>query len=180
MTPFEATALTAIFVAIFLLFVAGFSENGWRNLSDGMTSGLYGFGFHFLLLLGLSMLSFGGRLGGGTQAVSTLLEASGMVPQLALLLICFIAALLGTIVGPLAIVGAAAVTMGPVLASLGLELTQVVVALFLTAEAIRVGPRPGRPGGGNTPSVSWPHYIAASAVTVGYVFLPASIALPFQ
>jgi hypothetical protein len=85
-----------------------------------------------------------------------------------------VAALLaGTILGPLAAIGLAVAAGFGVLMGAGVDGLFVGVVLFLTAEAIRVGPRLWRGGflrfdGGLG---SWPNYLAALAVIAGYVLL---------
>jgi len=179
-TPLEAASLVAAMATIFILFVAGFSSGGWRCLALGLQRGVQGFGVYFLLMLGLMMLGFALRFGEGLPTVAGFLTSAGIGPGLLLVLICGATALIGFVVGPLAAVGLVALTTVPALASAGVDLVQVVIALFLNAEAVRVGPRLGRPGGAENPVTSWPHYIAALVVTLGYAVLPASLAMPFQ
>jgi len=179
-TPLEAASLVAALATIFVLFVAGFSSGGWRCLALGLLRGVQGFGIYFLLMFGLMMFGFALRFGEGLPTVAGFLTSAGMGSGALLVLICGITALIGFVVGPLAAVGLVTLTTMPALTSAGIDLVQVVIALFLTAEAVRVGPRLNCPGSAENPATSWPHYIAALIVTLGYAVLPGSLAMPFQ
>ena len=176
-TPMEAVALAGLLVAIFVLLVAWFAESGWRRLLAGITAGTQGFGNFLLVVIGLLLLGYALNLGGGPANLARSIEAWGVGVGPFLLAISVLSALIGIVIGALPAIGIVVIACYPAGATIGIDPIQTTVALFLTAEAIRVGPRLGRPGGSDEPTTSWPYYGAAMLVVAGYAFLPASLAL---
>lgn len=173
LTPTEAAALVVVIGLIFalvLMLVSRRAQAGaWRGLSAGVSAAA----IFLLILVGLGLFGQLLAFGGVPQALAKAVAPLGLDGRTLLGATVIAALVAGTILGPLVAMGLAAVLSFGILSAAGVNVIVIGVVLFLTAEAIRVGPRLWRGGFLRQPGSlgSWPNYLAALAVIAGYVVL---------
>jgi hypothetical protein len=167
LTPTEAAGLVVVIGLIFALVLMLVSRRAQAGAWPGLSAGVSAAAIFLLILVGLALFGQLLAFGGVPQALAKAVTPLGLDGR-ALLGAAAVAALVaGTILGPLAAVGLAAPLAFGLVTTAGVNPIVIGVVLFLTAEAVRVGPRLWRGGFLG----SWPNYLAALAVTAGYIVL---------
>jgi TRAP-type C4-dicarboxylate transport system permease large subunit len=178
LTPNEAFAVAFVLLLIPVLLCAGLTPGGWRMSGRGLLAGAVGAGSLAILLVGILLFSIHVQAAGGAP-YDRMLAAAGAPPWLVFVGLIAATILAGIALGPLGAVGLAVVFGYPVVVKLGIDGTVFAVALFLAAEAVRVGPMLWRDGFVRSRTVlqdgtvaveggAWPYYLLALVVVFGY------------
>lgn len=173
MTPTEAAALVVIVGLIFVLVLILVSRRAQAGAWPGLSAGVSAAGVFLLILIGLTLFGQVMALGQVARHVSEAVSPLGLDGHALLGLAVVAALIVGTILGPLAGIGVTGAATYGLLVAAGTDQVVIGVVFFLTAEAIRVGPRLWRGGflrqGGDLGN--WLNYLAALAVIAGYIVL---------